>query len=86
MAPRRCGIHDRSGSHSASVLSDLEDIRILCVDLLHIGSYKGWWLTCDRLSMAGTLPAGNEDNIALCGSDVVAFQEKELINAIVLEG
>lgn len=35
--------------------------------------------------MAGTLSASNEDNIALCGADVVALQEEELIDAIVLK-
>lgn len=44
------------------------------------------WLTCDGLSMSGTLSAGNEDDIALSGADIVALQEEELIDAVVLEG
>lgn len=35
--------------------------------------------------MASTLSTGNEDDVALCGSNVVAFQKKELINTIILK-
>lgn len=45
----------------------------------------GYSLTCDRLSMAGTLPTSNEDDIALCGPDIVAFQKEELIDTVVLK-
>lgn len=43
-------------------------------------------LTCDGLSMPGTLPAGDEDDIALRGADIVALEEEELVDAVVLEG
>lgn len=48
----------------------------------------GWagLLTCDGLSVSGTLPAGDEDDIALSGPDIVAFEEEELVHAVVLEG
>lgn len=36
--------------------------------------------------MAGTLPAGDEYDIALRGADVVALEEEELVDAVVLEG
>lgn len=35
--------------------------------------------------MSGTLPAGDEDDIALSGADVIALQEKKLINTVVLQ-
>lgn len=44
------------------------------------------WLTCDRLSMPGTLAAGDEDDIALRGADIVALEEEELVDAVVLKG
>lgn len=50
---------------------------------------NGWggpsWLTCDRLSVSGALPAGNEDDIALSGPHIVALEEEELVDAVVLE-
>lgn len=46
----------------------------------------GCWLTCYSLSMPGTLSTGNEDNIALRCSNVVALQEKELIDTVILKG
>lgn len=36
--------------------------------------------------MSGTLPAGDEDDIALSGPDIVALEEEELVDAVVLEG
>lgn len=35
--------------------------------------------------MASTLPTCNEDDIALCGSDIVALQKKKLIDTIILK-
>lgn len=35
--------------------------------------------------MASTLPTCNEDDIPLCGSDIVALQKKELINTVILK-
>lgn len=35
--------------------------------------------------MSSTLPAGDKDNIALSVAHIVALQEKELVDTIVLE-
>lgn len=35
--------------------------------------------------MSGTLATSNEDDVALGGADIVALEEEELVDAVVLE-
>lgn len=43
------------------------------------------WLTCNVLGVPSTLPPSNEDDIALYCAHIVALQEEELVDAVVLE-
>lgn len=43
-------------------------------------------LTCDGLRMPSTLPTSDEDDIPLTGSDIVALQEKEFVDTVILKG